>query len=100
MRTGQAKLPKSGSVGAQLVGRQQFRCEALFPEQLAHQPECPRACRGGAEPHVENLALVIDGSPQVHPHAGDANHHLVEAPSVARAWTGVSKPAGKPRSEL
>jgi hypothetical protein len=50
--------------------------------------------------HVENLALVIDGSPQVHPHAGDANHHLVEAPSVARAWTGVSKPAGKPRSEL
>src|SRR5580700_4460695 len=100
MRTGQAKLPKSGSVGAQLVSRQQFRREALFPEQLAHQPECPRACRGGAEPAIENLALVIDSSPQVHPLARDANHHLVEMPPVARAWAGPSKPSGKPGPEL
>jgi hypothetical protein len=34
--------------------------------------------------HVENLALVIDGAPQVHPLARDANDHLVEVPPVAR----------------
>ena len=28
------------AVGAQLVGDQQLRCEALFLEQLAHQPQC------------------------------------------------------------
>jgi hypothetical protein len=39
MRAGQAELPESRSVGAELVGRQQFRHEALFPEELAHQPE-------------------------------------------------------------
>jgi len=32
--------------------------------------------------HVENLALVIDGAPQVHPLARDANDHLVEVPYV------------------
>jgi hypothetical protein len=27
--------------------------------------------------HVEDLALVIDGTPEVHPLAGDPNNHLV-----------------------
>ena len=30
MRTGEAQLPESRAVGAQLVGNQQLRCEALF----------------------------------------------------------------------
>jgi hypothetical protein len=36
--------------------------------------------------HVENLALMIDGAPQVHAFAGDPDHHLVEVPSIARSW--------------
>ena len=32
--------------------------------------------------HVEKLALVIDGAPQVHPFAGNPDHHLVEVPYV------------------
>jgi hypothetical protein len=40
--------------------------------------------------HGEDLALVIDGSPQVHPFAGDPDDHLVEMPAVARAWTALS----------
>jgi hypothetical protein len=43
---------------------------------------------------------VIDGAPQGHPLAGDANDHLVEVPSVARAWAGPSKFAGEPGPEL
>src|ERR1700686_4498296 len=93
-------LPKSGSVGAQLVGRQGFRREALFPEQLAHQPECRALVAAALNQYVENLALVIDGAPQVHPLAGDANPPLVEVPSVARTRAGPSKPAGKPGPEL
>ena len=37
--------------------------------------------------HVEDLALVIDGTPEVHPLAGDPHHHLVEVPAMARPWT-------------
>jgi hypothetical protein len=29
---------------------------------------------------------VIDGAPQVHPLAGNPDHHLIEVPSIARAW--------------
>src|ERR1700686_1421816 len=100
MRTGQAKMPKSGSVRPQLVGRQQFRREAVFPEQLAHEPECRALVAAALNQHIENLALMINGAPQVHPLAADANHHLVEMPSVARAWARASKPAGKPGPEL
>src|SRR5580692_1620913 len=39
MPTGQSKTPERGGVGAQLIGDQQFRHEALLFEQLAHQPQ-------------------------------------------------------------
>jgi hypothetical protein len=58
--------------------------EALFPEQLAHQPECRALVAAAVNQHVENLALVIDGAPQVHPFAGNPDHHLVEVPALGR----------------
>src|SRR5437868_2541647 len=100
MTAAQAKMPKRGSVRAQLVGCQQFRREAVLPEQLAHEPECRALVAAALHQHIENLALVIDGAPQVHPFAGDANHHLIEVPPVARSWSGASKPAGEPGPEL
>jgi hypothetical protein len=39
--------------------------------------------------HIEDLAFVIDGAPQVHSPAGDPDHHLVEVPSIARAWPAL-----------
>jgi hypothetical protein len=54
----------------------------VFPEQLAHQPKCRALVAPALNQHVENLALVIDGAPQVHSPAGDPDHHLVEVPYV------------------
>jgi hypothetical protein len=39
--------------------------------------------------HVEDLALVIDGTPQIHLLAGDPHHHLVEVPAIARSSLGA-----------
>jgi hypothetical protein len=39
MRTRQPQTPERRGIGAQLIGDQQFRREALFLEQLAHQPQ-------------------------------------------------------------
>src|SRR4030088_595415 len=100
MSAGQPKMPECSSVGAELVGRQQFRHEALFPEQLAHQPECRALVAAALNQHVENLALVIDGAPQVHPLARDANDHLVEVPPVARAWAAPSQLSCDPGPEF
>ena len=63
MRAGQAQVPESSSVGAELIGDEQFRREALFPEELAHQPECRPLVAAALNQHVENLALMIDGAP-------------------------------------
>jgi len=39
MRASQAQTPKRRSVRTQLVGNQQFGCEALLLQQLTHQPQ-------------------------------------------------------------
>ena len=62
MRASEAQFPERRAVGAQLVGDQQFRCKALFPEQLAHQPECRVPIAPTLNEHV-GLAVVINGAP-------------------------------------
>jgi hypothetical protein len=61
----------------------QARCEALFLEQLAHQPECRLRIAPTLNEHVEDLALVVDGAPQVHPFPGDPDDHLASSPRWA-----------------
>ena len=78
MRAGQPQMPECRAIGAQLVSNQQFRCKALFLEQLAHQPQRCALVAPGLNQHVEDFALVIYRSPQIHSPAGDPNHHLVE----------------------
>src|SRR5215472_4112892 len=67
MRAGQSQTPECGGVRAQLVGDQQFRHKALLLEQVAHQPQRRPSIAPALNQHIENLALVIDGAPQVHP---------------------------------
>jgi len=78
MRTGQSETANRRSVGAQLVGDDKFCCETLLLEQLAHQPQRPPDVASALNQHVENLALVVDGTPEDNPLAGDAHHHLVD----------------------
>ena len=93
MRTAQTQLPESRTVGAQLVGNQQLRCEALLLKQLAHQPECRLRIAPTLNEHVEDLAFVVDGTPQIHPPARDPHHHLVEMPAIARPRATLAQPS-------
>jgi hypothetical protein len=79
---------------------QQLRCEALFLEQLARQPECRLRIAPTLDEHVEDLALVVDGAPQVHPFPGDPNDHFVEVPSRAWAWAALPQLARDQRAEF
>jgi hypothetical protein len=40
--------------------------------------------------HVEDLTLVVDGTPEAHPLAGDPDHDLAQMPSVSRPMTTPS----------
>jgi hypothetical protein len=66
MTAGEAQLPESRAVRAQLVGDQQLRCEALFLEYFAHQPECRLRISPTLNEHLEDLAFMVDGAPQIH----------------------------------
>src|ERR1700724_4582466 len=87
VRTAQSQAPERRGVGAQLVSDQQFRCKPLLSEKLAHQPQFRPAVAATLHQHIEDLAFVVDGTPEIHPLAGDANHHFVQVPSVAWART-------------
>jgi predicted glycosyltransferase len=53
-------------------------------EQLAHQPQRGALVAVALNKHIEDLAFVIHGAPQIHPFTGDPNYHFVQMPSVAR----------------
>jgi hypothetical protein len=93
MPADQSETPERGGVGAQLVGDQQFRHEALLLEQLAQQPQRRPTIASTPNQHVENLALMVDGTPEIHPLAGDAHHHLVEMLAIARSRVTLAQPS-------
>ena len=76
VRAGQPQAPESRGVGTQLVSHQQFRCEPLLSEKLAYEPKRRPAVAPALHQHVEELALVIDGTPEIHPLAAAPHHHL------------------------
>jgi predicted glycosyltransferase len=59
----------------------------LLSEKLSHQPQRRSGISAALYQHVEDLAFVVNGTPQIHPLPGDADHHFVQVPSVARART-------------
>jgi len=52
-------------------------CKPLLSEKLAHQPQRRPAVAATLDQHVKDLAFVIDGTPEVHPLAGDPDNHLI-----------------------
>ena len=81
---GQAKGLERGGIGAQLVGDRQLGRKAPLLEQFAHQPHGRPFIPARLDQQIEDFALLIDGTPEVHAPAGDPHDHLVEVPSVAR----------------
>ena len=72
----------------------------MLLEQLAHQPQRCSGIASALDKNVENLALVVDGTPEIHALAGDAHHHLVEMPAIARPRAALAQPSRDRRTEL
>jgi hypothetical protein len=80
------------AVTAGTPSRRSAACQlpAISAQTLAFLEACASAARRPAvaatlDQHIKDLALVIDGTPEVHPLAGDPNNHLVQVPSIALA---------------
>jgi hypothetical protein len=97
-----SELPKSGPVRAQLVGRDHLRCEALFSKQvrMSHESDGRALVTPALNQHVQDLALVINRTLEVHSFAGNPDNHLVEIPAVARPRTVPPQPSCDHRPEI
>src|SRR5262249_54171037 len=49
---------------------------------------------------VKDLALVVDGTPEIHPPTGDPHHHLIKMPAVARPRATPAQPSRDRGTEL
>src|SRR5258705_6623851 len=100
MVAGKPKMLEGSAVGAQLVGRHPRRREALLAEQLAHQLDGRRPVSMTLDQDLEDLAFVVDGTPQIHVLARDPDDHFVEMPAIARSRTTPPQTPSDRRSEF
>src|SRR5829696_8754925 len=85
MASSHPKLTAGAAVGRQPIGHEHRRSIALFPQELAHEPQSCGFVPARLHEHVQDFALAVDGSPQPQPFASDNDSHLVEMP--LGAWT-------------
>jgi hypothetical protein len=72
----------------------------MTPGSIFLAPQPGRSIAPTLNEHVEDLALVVDCAPQIHPFPGDPNDHFVEVPSRAWAWAALPQLARDQRAEL
>src|SRR6266481_8904095 len=100
MAAGKPEMLEGSAVGAQLVGRPSRRREALLAEQLAHELDGRRPVSTTLDQDLEDLALVVNRTPQIHALARDPDDHFVEMPTIARSRTAPSRAPSDRRSEF
>src|ERR1700730_16484738 len=98
MAAGEPKMPEGGGVGTQLVSRHPLRREALLAEQLAHELDGCALVPSALNQDFEDLAFMVDGTPQIHVLAGDPHYHFVEMPAIARLGAASPQIASDHRS--
>jgi hypothetical protein len=70
--------------------------ETLLPERISRSAALFAST---LNQHVEGLTLMVNCKSQVQSPNGDPNDHLVEMPSLARAWA-AQQPAPDQRAQL
>ena len=90
------KVASSSSIRPQVVSDQPIRNETIFLQQLSHKLHCGMLVPLRLDQHIEDLALGIDGAPQVDHAAIDLEIDLTQMP--ARVGLGVGVYASPLRS--
>jgi hypothetical protein len=78
------KVMRAGSIRAQIVRDQSIGDEPAFLQEFAHQFQRDMLVSLALDQHVKDLALSVDGAPQIDHAAGDLEINLVKMPSRVR----------------
>src|SRR5262245_15030334 len=82
-------------IASELIGDQHPRRRALPLEEFAEEPLGGLSVATALAEDVEDVAVLVDGPPQILTTAVDRQEHLVEVPLVA--GSGFGGGAGRPR---
>jgi len=96
----EAERSPGSTTGAKFVGHEHLGSKALLLQQFAHQPQRDGLVPPRLHQQLEDLALGIVGTPQIHPPALDRDIRLIQVPCVRRARSQPTQVAGIRRSEL
>src|SRR3984893_11351551 len=91
MVAGKSEMSEGRAVGAQLVGRHPRRREALFAEQLPHQFDGRRPVSTTLDQDLEDLAIVVDGTPQIRYPARRVAVPLLHPKTIAMSCSAVCR---------
>ena len=72
----------SSGVGDELVGDHAPGPASLFAQQATEQASCGRRVSMDLHDFVENIAVLIDGAPQIAPLTGNRNDDFIEMPDI------------------
>ena len=91
MAAANPKITGGGAIRAQIVRDQSMGDEPAFLQEFAHQFQCAMLVSLGLDQHVEDLALGVDGAPQIDNAAGDLEINLVKMPSRVRLGASLAQ---------
>jgi hypothetical protein len=97
MAFGESKLTGCSPRGAQVIRDELVWDKAVFLQKCSHQIERRPIVPPGLDQHIEDLALGVDGSPQIDRAAIDFQIDLIEMPDgvgLRPALTQISRDLG------
>jgi hypothetical protein len=94
------KIMRGGSIRAQIVRDQSIGDEPAFLQEFAHQFHRGMLVSLAPDQHVKDLALGVDGAPQIDHAAGNLEINLVKMPSRARLGATLAQICRDHRSEM
>ena len=92
MLSREGKQTDRGAVGAEFIGYNRRRREALLLQEFPHQPNCCPSVPAGLNQEIQDFALTVHGTPEKVPPSPDHHDHLVQVPSFGRSWPPTLNP--------
>ena len=92
MLSREGKQTDRGAVGAEFIGYNRRRREALLLQEFPHQPNCRPNVPAGLNQEIQDFALTVHGTPEIELPPSNYDDHLVQVPAFGRSWPPTLNP--------
>ncbi len=92
MLSREGKQTDRGAVGAEFIGYNRRRRDALLLQEFPHQPNCRPSVPAGLNQEIQDFALTVHGTPEIELPPSNYDDHLVQVPAFGRSWPPTLNP--------